>query len=220
MSAISGEPRLIAVFEEQAPDGLDRALAAIVRRAYPEARAFCEQLAAPEEDRDLRGHVKRAIIEGALRTIPVRFLGVIERPVGNATDSQNHRELSFGDFTMTISHTQHALARLPDARFRDTLARPQAGFFPELDIVGPPRDGNLYSVLVHGSPRPSDLAPTFLHIVFPLPGGLHGLGIDLYARYPALRPQPKHRPTFGEAEPELRTDIDLPGEEGQTGSGA
>lgn len=220
MYRIIGEPGLIEAFDQQAPPKLDYALGVLIRRAYPTARDFCEQIAAPEEDHDLRGHVRRTIIEGALRSLPPQFPGIVERPAPNFTGTQNHREIGFGSFILTVSHTEHALAPLPEARFRDTLAWPQAGFFREFDGWEPDENGNLYAVVVHGSPRPSDLAPSFLNIVFPLPGGFHRYGIDLYARYPALRPQPQQRPIFGQAEPELRTDLELPGEEGASGTGA
>lgn len=220
MDRIVGESGLIAAFDQQAPPKLDLALGVLVRRAYPTARDFCEQIAAPEEDHDLRGHVRRTIIEGALRSLPPRFSGIVERAAPNFTGTQNHREIGFDAFVLTLSHTQHALAPLPDARFRDTLAWPQAGLFREFDGWESDENGNLYAVVVHGSPRPSDLAPSFLNIVFPLPGGNHGYGIDLYARYPALRPKPWQRPIFGQAEPELRDDLELPGEEGETGGGA
>lgn len=212
-----GQDAQIEAFDSAAPRGLVRALGSLVRRAYPAARDFCEQIAAPEEDRDIRGDVRRTIIEGSLATLVARFPGVSVRPVPNRFGSANHREVAFGDVILAVSHTQHPAAPLRDARFRDTLAADQSGLFAEYDEA-PSAAATLFAVLVHGSPRPFDLAPTFMRIVFPLVGGAHGSGIDLYDRYPELKPR-VDRPTFGFNEPFLRPDIDL-GEEGQEGTGA
>jgi|GEM_PF-5533988 len=206
-----GETAQIQAFDRAAPTGLDRALAALVKRAYLDARDFCEQITGPEQDRDLRGDVKRAIVEAGLGPVASRFAGVVARTVPNERDSANHQELSFENVILTVSRTPFAMAALPEAKFRDTLASQQQGLFREYDAE-PDASTGLFAVLVHGSPHPFDLVPTFLRIVFPTLGGVHGAGIDLYERHPALKPQPSTRPTFGLNGPRLRPGVDVVGE--------
>lgn len=210
-----GQDEQIQAFDSAAPQGLGRALAVLIRKAYPAAREVCEQIAAPEEDRDIRGDIRRTIIEGSLATLVPRFAGLSVRPVPNSIGSATHREVTFGEVILAVSHTPHPAAPLRDARFRDTLASDQTGLFAEYEEM-PSTASSLFAVLVHGSPRPFALAPTFMRIVFPVVGGAHGSGINLYARYPELKPR-VDRPTFGLNEPFLRPDIDL-GEEGQDGT--
>jgi hypothetical protein len=208
------EAGLIREFDQAAPDGFTLAIATLVRRAYPAAREWCEKIAAPLEDHNLRGYAKRAIIEGALLPLPVRFPNVTVRPASNANSSWHHRELTIGDdWVMTFSHSQHVRDQLPPADFRDSLAADQSGFFAEYD-ARPLTDGRYYAVVVHGSPRPTDLVPGFLNIVFPRQGGVHGVGIDLYDRHPGLRPKLRRDFTIGQS-PEL-LDFEMP-EEGTEG---
>jgi hypothetical protein len=207
----SDETALIRAFDTASPAGLTLAIATLVRRAYPAAREECERIAAPLEDHNLRGYVKRAIIEGALLPLPVRFPSVVVRPASNLFGSWHHRELHLGDdWVMTFSHTEHVRDPLPQANFRDNLAARQAGLFEEFDEEQP-SPGRLYAVVVHGSPRPTDLAPSFINIVFPRLGGAHGVGINLYDRHPGLRPKLRPGYAIGQPLPEL-LEVDIPKE--------
>jgi hypothetical protein len=211
-SFLEGEAECIRYFDERAPRGLDLALLRLVLTAYPKAKDICESITAREEDRDLRGHVRRALLDGSLPTLIGRF-PVSVLPMPNATDTQVHREVRFEDVVITVSHLRKPRERLRDSRFRDTLARPPRPLFPEPDDIWSGSDLRLFAVLIHGSPSPFDVAPDFANIVFPTEGGWHGLGIDLLSRYPAQAPRPTTALEFGKPSPALRTDIELPTDE-------
>lgn len=218
---LDGDAECARYFDERVPAGLDLALLRLVLLAYPKAKDICEQITAREEDRDLRGHVRRAVLDGSLASLVARFpVDVVPTP--NATATQVHREIRFDGVVITASHLRDPRESLRESQFRDTLARPQTPLFPDLDDYLLWTDRLLFAVLAHGSPSPFDAVPDFVRIVFPSLGGRHGLGIDLLARYPAFAPKPTAALEFGKPKPQLRTDIELPSdaeEEDKKGDG-
>ena len=175
----------VTVFDSTVPSPLLREVGRLVLKAYPDAEDVCESLAASEEIHDLRAHLRRAILETSLASLQGRFGGALVQTPTNATNSAYHREIYSGRVVMTISMVRADSSPLPDARFRETLARSgQLAAFDEDPLPGV--DDPLWAALIHGPSPLTYRAPGFLKVVFPLSDGSHSGGIDILARFPDL----------------------------------
>jgi hypothetical protein len=173
------------LFDAAIPDALLREVGRLVLAAYPQAEDTCESLAAFEEIHDLRAHLRRAILETSLASLQGRFGGVTVVTPTNTTRNAYHREIVRNGIVMTISMVRAESSPLPDARFRETLARSgqMAAFDDEPE---PSAEDPLWAAVIHGPSPLTYRAPGFLKVVFPLPDGSHSGGIDILARFPDL----------------------------------
>ena len=175
----------VSIFDSQVPPELLREIGRLVLVCYPEAEDRCEDIAGFEEIHDLRAHLRRALVETSLASLQGRYDGTVVRTPSNATRSAYHKEIVSGSVVMTISSVPNRGSQLPEARFRQTLARyNQTTIFDPEPVLG---DGApLWAAIIHGPTPISYRVPSFIRVVFPYEDGTHVGGIDILARFPDL----------------------------------
>jgi hypothetical protein len=210
--------QVVPYFLAATPQGLLERVLLVLHNAY--LVAFDQTYARFSEPvgHDFVGYHRRAIIEDALGAIPAAVSGVTATFELNVTGGASHCELSYANVVLTESKIEKPTASIQEARFRESLAeRMSPGLF---DSPAPlPLGTQLWGVIAHGPGDPKDRTAGFARIVFPDRNGNHaGMpSIDLYARYPQLRPTmrdlpdiqlaPRAQPDADEPKPRLRPDI-------------
>ena len=135
---------------------------AAYRDAYDECRSRPREVA-----RDLRGHLRRALIEERWPIVAQRFAdeGITVRYRPNHTRTSFYAELRFGRVILTQSYVESPETIIRRAEYRSTLARPNQ---PDLFCENPPPlpTDPLYAILIHGEDSKQH-NPYFADIVFP-----------------------------------------------------
>jgi hypothetical protein len=102
------------------------------------------------EAQDLRGNERRARTETSLVYVSQQFAhkGIVAESRPNETYSHHHREVTAGPIVLTSSFVRTPSTLVPEARFRDSLARSrQLSLLEENGAVGK----RLYAVILHGT---------------------------------------------------------------------
>lgn len=199
--------QLVSYFLNRTPDPLLRRVTEIIAAAYPVAFDESRALFSEPVAHDYIGHRRYAIIENGLGAIPALAPDVTASFVPNATGGANHCELGYNGIIATHAKIGSASAAIHEAAFRVLLADlSEPGLFY---APAPPPDGTLLWVCIaHGPGGPRDRTAGFIKAVFPDREGSHegSPSVDLYARYPDLRPTPRDLPLDTQAEPERQPE--------------
>lgn len=185
-----------AFFREHIPDEILRGLSEAVVKGYRHARQHLDEGGYGDHERhDLGPHMRRAAVEKHLFDYagknPVSIQAVHER---NQARNCFHIEARVGQVVITESMVSGPMCPIRDALFRRTLASSaQLNIFEPLDTSVTP-DMALWAALIHGAVPADAPAPGFLQLVFPLPSGDHGLGINLLQEFPDLIAAGAHVP--------------------------
>lgn len=213
MTAQIGQDQAATFFLAEAPPGLTGDLLRVVLAAYPMAFAQAEQYPF-EEAHDLRPHIRRAAIEASMSALSVEH-AVIVTSTRNSTGNAFHKEVFFGRVILTHSMIPTPESRIPDARFRQSLARNcNLPMFREFAEPPSADDALLWAVLVHG-PAEDQRVPAFVRLAFPLADGSHTFDLNLVGLGGAVAVvAPPDVTAVPEPQPVLRPDVtDLPDEE-------
>jgi hypothetical protein len=218
--------QLADYFDSECPAGLLERLLLIIVRAYPTAHDSVWQNFAGPVAHDLMGYHLRAHVENGLGALEGAYPDITVAAVANeGTEGRdgghNHYEVSFRNTVLTASKIETPSARITEARFRQSLAEiSQIALF---EVARTSSAGRVWASIVHGPGGPSDRTPGFAKVVFPDQSGSH-VGrphIDLFLRYPALRPTYRDLPTdidYLETDPRFLPGIlpeDKPQDEGE-----
>lgn len=178
----------ITVFDRNTSRSFQRDLTRALLAECPEAHALCREHFDAPECHDVKSHVRRALVEQAVRGVAARH-GYDALAMINASRSHYHTLIRAGRVILTISHVATPQTVVSSAEFRKTYARDTEQFllFEENGLAD--LDSPLYALLIYGVLPENPLRPYFVQIVFPAPQGITYLRrIDLYRRFPDLLP--------------------------------
>jgi hypothetical protein len=171
-------------------DRLLRRVTEIVRIAYPAAFDQARAEFRGPVAHDYVGYRRRAIIENAFGALGGLFSDLQIEDVPNVGGGANHCELRSRRIVITQSKIDKEGGAIHEARFRSelgTLTDPGL-FYNPVRLAS--EEVPLWAAIVHGPGSPRDRTAGFIKAVFPDENGVHTgrPSIDLYSRYPDLRP--------------------------------
>ena len=150
-----------------APD-IIHGLTKCVWAAYPEAQSICSRYLLRDQIHDVRGHIRRGLVERNWKNYGRRIPNATVHQEANSVGSSKHVVIEIGDVMLTQSLADGPHDIIQKANFRETYAEAsQLEMFADPGAVKRAQQaGKLYAMFLHGaSDNPKQ--PRFMAIVFP-----------------------------------------------------
>jgi hypothetical protein len=157
------------VFNESVPNSFQEdILKRVILKGYNDAADEAETKYESEQAHDVRGHIRRVMIDGLLKNIPSRHIDIKAFVESNNTRSAYHVLLRCGQIALTQSLVISPRIMVSPSRFRETYARNYQLPFDSLDnhTQVDPSNG-IYAIIIHAPIRTHPKWPRFVHAVFP-----------------------------------------------------
>lgn len=154
-------------FRRSFPPDVLHGFARCVWAAYADAHKICSDHLLRDQAHDVRGHLRRAVIERNWKNYARRIPDARVHQESNAIGSSRHVVVELGGVALTQSLAEGPNDIIQKARFRDTYAEAS-----QIDLFAVPGhskrrpDAKLYAMFLHGaSDNPAQ--PRFMSVVFP-----------------------------------------------------
>lgn len=154
-------------FRRSFPPDVLQGFARCVWAAYTDAHKICSDHLLRDQAHDVRGHLRRALIERNWKNYARRVPGAQVHQESNTIGSSRHIVVELEGVRLTQSLADGPNDIIQKARFRDTYAEAS-----QIDLFTVPEqrkqrpDAKLYAMFLHGaSDNPAQ--PRFMSIVFP-----------------------------------------------------
>ena len=134
--------------------------------AYPEAAKICGEHLLRDQAHDVRGHLRRGLVERNFKNYGRRLTGAVVRQERNRIGSSNHVVIEIGGIRLTQSQADGPNDVVQHADFRETYAEASQIDLFDGRVSDESGSKTLFAMLLHG-PSTNPKQPRFIAIVFP-----------------------------------------------------